>query len=784
MTLRSATLLLALAAWPAGAAEVQFHLVAQADWEAGRLDPEHYLPVGEVFLYRLGSYEPEIVAPLNEPLAVPPGEWTWVAEAPGFVSIQAGAFAVTEEESPAKALVWEGIPACQVTVSALLDFRRLDRLDVVSLPHGAAFPLVPKVKERAWVPAGRFLTYGVTRGGLTGVSAIRSCAASESVAVAPPPPPAVGRQALLWSSSFSEPLDRSPLSIALVAARQGSALATTLPSAVTWSAGRVTAFFIDAPASEALWLDLAHPALRSERRLLEPRSGEAWEVPTAALRERVDLTFDLDYRPRREHHRAELVLYRCGAQRARSPNLEHQGCLEVGARKRLKPGLHSATFPALDTGQYLIDALIDDERVRGLGNYLQPYLGPEATEFTPQGPAWLWEMEVYGEITLEGDPVEGWVRLETPDSGTSPHRDFPTGDDGLYRLFYFATVANRFDLGSSGLPLELLERPEDERMGLFSRRNHLQACSAEGFCKVFHITSSLLGEGRLDLEIGPETQLSVTVRNDETEEALEGVLVSYRPAAKALRFVHGRQHLEDAVDAHATGAFTDSTGRVQLQGLAEGNVDLTLLKDGFRPAARSLSIRASEGHEVEVGLVPDRRDAGTELVLADGSPASRAAVLVYDQDQRWNRSCSRGANGAGRVELPEACSENTHALVLHPRATTIRLPINQLRQSGSVHLPPTPLQPTLVKVVNSQGQPVAGVALEIEIDGLPLSPNAQVFAASRHGPSSYAITAADGSVVLRGIDPIASTVTLRAAGSEEAIPPGVHQVVLKIADGP
>ena len=194
-----AFLLAALASPRAEAAELTFNLVAEEDWLAGRTEPDRFIP-GQVLLYPVGSYQPWRVVETGRPVDLPAGEWTWIAEAPGWAAVLASALGVDAEgDPPPRKVVTPVVPACKIYVADREGLRRLERLDLVSLDRGAAYPLVGGVREEAWVPAGRVLTYGVGARGLSGISRPFHCAASVETEVELPAPPPPGRQDLMVS---------------------------------------------------------------------------------------------------------------------------------------------------------------------------------------------------------------------------------------------------------------------------------------------------------------------------------------------------------------------------------------------------------------------------------------------------------------------------------------------------------------------------------------------------------------------------------------------------------
>ncbi len=69
-----------------GGSVLTFHLVPIQYWDDPAGPVGHELANGRIYLYRDGSFEPEIVASAEEPITLTDGVWAWMAEAPGYVS--------------------------------------------------------------------------------------------------------------------------------------------------------------------------------------------------------------------------------------------------------------------------------------------------------------------------------------------------------------------------------------------------------------------------------------------------------------------------------------------------------------------------------------------------------------------------------------------------------------------------------------------------------------------------------------------------------------------------
>ncbi|MCP4660779.1 MAG: hypothetical protein GY856_35705 [bacterium] len=122
------------------AKELVFHLVPLQYWGHPEGYREKSLPTGTVRLYKVGSHEPGLLAKVNEPVTIPQGQWTWIAEAPGFVSVAAGSVNVGEEcratGKPHPFYMWV-VPACSLLLDDSRGWSSIQRLDMVSLSYGA-----------------------------------------------------------------------------------------------------------------------------------------------------------------------------------------------------------------------------------------------------------------------------------------------------------------------------------------------------------------------------------------------------------------------------------------------------------------------------------------------------------------------------------------------------------------------------------------------------------------------------------------------------------------------
>ena len=181
---------------------------------------ESFLPKGTIQLYRVGTYTPELVFEANVATPVPAGQWTWIAEAPGYVSSSTGLLHVVGAtgEPEARKIVWTVVPSCDVDLSGD-DWSGVTRFDTVSLDAGATYPVDPRRRQRLQVPAGPIIGYAVGARGLLGLTNIGPCPAGETLQLPRPFPPAGAREDWMIHVSLAEaggePPDAGPLRIGL-----------------------------------------------------------------------------------------------------------------------------------------------------------------------------------------------------------------------------------------------------------------------------------------------------------------------------------------------------------------------------------------------------------------------------------------------------------------------------------------------------------------------------------------------------------------------------------------
>ncbi|NJL28701.1 MAG: hypothetical protein HC897_12820 [Thermoanaerobaculia bacterium] len=294
--------------------EISFQLVPEEAWNDGRPAAGSFLPEGQVYLFRHGRDRAELVLETNTFGEVPPGDWYWIAEAPGYVSVVGGLLQLSRDgESVRKTIIWPVVPACELDLSADR-WKGVVRLDAVSLDRHATYPVAPSQRSRWSIPAGRFLVYTLDARGLAAISRPASCRPSEQVLLRRPEPPAPDKQDLMVSARFPDGFaaKREALVASLQPANASGGQTFRPPTAIVQVADRVTCFFLDVPAEAPWQLAIQHPDLLSHRQELASIGGSVRELEEQPLRPRLSVELAVEYRPKRAHVEAEILISKCG----------------------------------------------------------------------------------------------------------------------------------------------------------------------------------------------------------------------------------------------------------------------------------------------------------------------------------------------------------------------------------------------------------------------------------------------------------------------------------------
>ncbi len=755
---------------------VTFVLVPRELWTDGAPKPADALPAGTIYLYRRGSYQATVTLVANEPGPVPEGEWAWIAEAPGYVSTNSGVLTLGGETQHRR-IVWSVVPACTLDLSAA-SWRGVSRLDTVSLTHGSTYPVIPTARERLAIPAGSFLSYTVASQGVGAISNVRRCAAGQVVPLPRPTPPnAHCLDAMVHVTMPS--VQRGPDGVvngavaadpALIeAALVGSGLASVAigPTAKVATANRVTFFFLDQPAGAGS-LALRHPTLSTARRPIAPFGGAVHEI-AVPLRPRIGVELPIVYRPARAHAKAEVTLLSCGHQRRlHLLEIEIDHCRVAGAPQPLIEGPATYRFANLDPGQYVIEAMIDDERVLGLGDAAAPFLEPTPARVT-LATQFLEEQHIWGSLLVDHQPVPGSVHL-TPLGEGLPARVFPTDDVLEYHLFYFGQTPSEFYL--RGLPADELQRPRSAMRGTPSRYR-LMACDSSGACRRFHHFSTFSGSGRFDIVLDQGAALAIKATDADTGEPIERALTLLRPAGRlntTTHFVDGRvftsssERNGESGSAESLIAYSDPGGEARHRALPLGELLVTVVADGYRDSRSRIQAVAGADHRLDARLEPIQPTGGLRVLLPSGQPARGATLVAFAPSGTPDYSCTIVVDLLGQLTIADGCLEIERPWALfHPSALLYQPSTADLRQAGDLRLTARSAPPLRVTVIDEDGTPVVERSIALRFGDFMLGPD-HLLAAGRGGHRFPFRTDAIGAVTLPFMG--ASDAGLGIAGSE------------------
>jgi|CXWL01.1.fsa_nt_gi hypothetical protein len=739
--------------------QVRFLIIPKADFATSNTDPARFLPDGEIRLYRPGEYKPRLIVKPNEPTVLSEGSWLWIAEAPGWVTVEAGALAVptASSKSEKRTVVGLLVPACEVTLSDAKHWPGTERVDFVSLTHGVTFPLPIDFRSTVRIPAGRWLAYSVGPRGLIGITKPRSCSAAQELHLKTIPTP--GRDREEWMVHVEAPEGvEAKWEDYQVAARAPlrSGPPPVLAAASLWNGRRGTFFFLDVPAGSNRLLTVQHPALRSAQQEVSVVGARALELGPLVLKPRRHLTVVVDYRPARPHHDQRLVLVECGPRPLSLADDFHPACNERGRLEQpLRLGVSEYRFEQLDDSQYRLDAEIDDDVVWGLGENLIPRLDPENDEPVPPLASTVEELHVFGHLLEAGEPVAGEVRIFREESDFA--RSFPTDDRLTYHLYYFGYLTDErwfVEEVSARIPAR------SRAMPLLS---YLSACTADGRCRVFNSLSAIVGQGRWDIELGEGGTIEFVSLDAATGEPVPNAMVGlartpsiFFVEGKVFEHLHAKNFMPDLMS-------TGPTGRTQVRWPRSEKTSYGASKAGYAIARGEFQPLPGVTVTVEIQLQPeDSQSDGVRVRLRHGKALPKAFFLVVD-DHGVRQSCSRTGASDGFVSFPPNCLAGRKVIVIHPAAALQILDGDSLRSAAEISVEPAPAKPATVRVVDGDGRPIPDVAFELRFPEVTLTLNDFYFASSLSGqPLGLGRTSGDGRVLLPTVDP-------RAWGPVEAV---------------
>ena len=750
--------------------ELTFLLVPQDDWNQGQPAAEAFLTEGKVLLFQHGAFEPELVIEANQPQTVPSGIWYWIAEAPGYVSTTSGVVRLVDEEPINKRLIWSVVPACEVDLQRL-EWRGISRLDLVSLDHHATYPITRNSTSTRWIPAGRFLAYTTNPQGIGGISPIDTCRPGDLLELSRPEPPANDRQALVASVRLPQTKDDEPgvekdlLQAFIEPLGNTEPNAPLSPDAVVWAEDRATFFFLDLEA-EPIRLTFEDPTLRSARLELPATPGEVQEPEERQLQHRVTVDLTIDYRPQRSHPRQELVMLRCGDQpRRHLVELDRRSCQQIGQGLALKPGIATYRLQGLDLGWHVPSARFEAEELPGLGTWTSLEVDEETPSTLTLNAHLLEEFQIHGHLLVDGEPVPGEVRLEPMADFSGQARSYPTDDELLYRMFYFAQEP--LDFGLRRLPEEVQQRDPHSLRGLFFG-HRLSACDGEGFCKLFHMWSTLSGEGRLDFELGAPS-VSIRVIDAMSREPIAGAMAAFSHQGQGhetFHFVAGEHFVGSRPAGEALATFTNSSGEIRVRDVEAGSRRLVVQAAGYARGIREVMVPTTGHLDLEIELEALSPRGGLTLRFPDGRAASGVVLLALEREGAPDYRCTRAANGFGELKLPEPCLEEERVfLLLHPGVTLERISTAMLRQSGEIQVSQAPAQPRRIRMASASGLPLAFASVRFRVQGITLTPNHLLAAASRGGFRLPFRTDHRGELTLTFLDPTDPTLEIALSPS-------------------
>ncbi|MCB1035126.1 MAG: carboxypeptidase regulatory-like domain-containing protein, partial [Acidobacteria bacterium] len=499
---------------------------------------------------------------------------------------------------------------------------------------------------------------------MTAISTVSTCSPGETLTLSRPEAPPADLQDFMVSALIPDGLELSidDINVALYPAKPKADPYVGQPAAALSIARRRTFFFLRQPAGRPIKVEFRHPQLRTREVLLSPLGGGVRELEDVRLQERVALEVTLDYRPTREHRSQTLQALLCGQQQRRFfEEVPREVCSRTGSRVGLQPGQAIYRLEGLDSGWYVLEASIDNELIFGLGSQASALVDAEAPAVLPMVVEPLEELHIFGSLLVGGEPVPGAVVLSPFMDGITEALIFPTDDELLYHMYFFAQTPSEF--GRNRLPEDLRGAESEKLRGLFDGYQ-LQGCTEDGFCHLFHHQSTFSGGGRMDLDLGEDRELLARVVDTSSGSPIAGALVvvgKRGKAAETIHFVAGELHRQEAT-FEAPSTLTDADGYVRLRGLPAGQQRIGSSADGYQPKSREFSMPESGRLELELALSSEkkRRDDPSALTLRfpDRGSVARAFFLALRAGQEVDYRCSQGTDLRGQVRFPDTCLED------------------------------------------------------------------------------------------------------------------------------
>ncbi len=285
----SSGILAALLAPAASGQEFIFNLVAEEQWNGGRPSRDDFLETGQIYLFRAGSYTPEVVAQVGQAQKVPPGTWHWIAESEGYVSVASGRIDHPEGVAPfQKGLVEPVVPACEIRLEPGEVWTGLRRLDAVSLTRRAVYPIALEHRRRFRIPVGEFVAYTVGAQGIEAISPVSQCLRGKKVPLSRPLPPAEGFQDLVIHVELpsGDTLQEARPTATLLPTEGSADTALLVPTASFYTGSRATFFFLEVSANAPFRLRIEHPQALPHEQEVPPAGGRVHELKKVVLQAR------------------------------------------------------------------------------------------------------------------------------------------------------------------------------------------------------------------------------------------------------------------------------------------------------------------------------------------------------------------------------------------------------------------------------------------------------------------------------------------------------------------
>lgn len=687
------------------------------------------------------------------PVKVPRGTWVWRIEAPGRIGFGRGTVEITGASRVRLEPEWRR--ACSVHVADSQP--RLDAVTVLTPRPGTFYTWTPREGLPLQVPEGRFATVTLGPRGPIGTTSAAWCREDQALELSPRLPES-GEQVRLVHYAFPDDwggdLERF---VTASETRDGNAARSVTPLLLAWGEGEALGLF-SMTDGEPHVLFAQHPKLTTLRQSLDPSPGVV-QLDRATLRRRSDLTLTVDFRPRTDGRRSELVLLRCGDRfEDGGPYLdsyEKHRCAAAAAPQAIQRGVRAYRLADLDTGQYVLEARIGEEVVYGLGAWLTPALTAESPRTVDLGSFPLVEHEVFGHILRKGQPSVGEVRFFDGVSSWGTERVFPTDEDLTYHLRYFGERA------FYEVWLEPLRRLDpglaSDRYGLLFARG-LSICLYNGGCQPLSDSTRLVGDGPLDLEVESGAQLEVTVVDAETREPLAGAPVGIGDRPRTLLFIDGKTRWEGVEPPYGvTPHVTDAEGRALLLPQHSGEMTLVAFRaPDYELKREPITVPAEGTLAITVELRRDQaEDRAAQLRFRDGSPLAGGALVALMPGDAPEFHCVLTLDGESRVLGARRCRglERMRTILIAPGARLTSIEGSRLARGEIVEVERAG-RARRVRFVDADGNPVPGFLPAFEIDDLLLTPDWMFAADTLSGYLPAYPSDAGGWLVLEGLDPL------------------------------